>query len=102
MPISLTIEADSSYSLAGEARYPRAERFYFKPLNETFKVYSKPFRISQDIIVSVSPDIRARAKAPGATVVVKGKVSYQACDDAVCYLPVDVPVSWTIALAPLK
>jgi peroxiredoxin len=102
MPISLKIEPDPSYTVAGEARYPRPETFFFKPLKETFKVYSKPFRISQDVVVSPSPDVRARAKTLDATIVVKGTVSYQACDDAVCYLPVDVPVSWTVALTPLK
>lgn len=102
MPISMTITPDPSYNTAGEARYPQPETFFFKPLKETFKVYSKPFRIAQDIVVAVSPDIRARAKTPGATLVVKGTVSYQACDDAVCYLPVEVPVSWTVALTPLK
>ncbi|MGH9314045.1 MAG: protein-disulfide reductase DsbD domain-containing protein [Vicinamibacterales bacterium] len=98
MPISLTLEADPMYHRAGHPRYPKPEIFFFRPLNERFKVYSKPFRIAQDVVVSTD----ARGNTPGASVVVKGKVSYQACDDAVCYLPVDVPVAWTVRLRSLK
>ena len=42
--------------------------------------------------------------APGATVTLAGTLRYQACDDAICYLPKSVPVSWTIKIdaAPMK
>jgi hypothetical protein len=102
IPISLALETDSLYRPAGDARYPKPEVLFFKPLNERFKVYSKPFRIAQDVVVPYSQETRGLAKASAATLVVKGKVHYQACDDAVCYLPVDVPVSWTIRLIGLK
>jgi hypothetical protein len=32
----------------------------------------------------------------GETIVVAGKVTYQACDDRVCYPPESAPVSWTV------
>ena len=56
-------------------------------MNETQLVYSKPFRIVEDLtltgpIVTVSP------------LVVKGSLRYQACDDRVCYLPQTVPLTW--------
>jgi hypothetical protein len=96
MPISLTLETDSAYRRAGDPRYPKPEILFFKPLNERFKVYSRPFRIAQDIIVS--PDAGANQES----LVVRGKVSYQACDDLVCYLPVDVPVVWTLRFTAPK
>ena len=71
---------------------------FFKPLNERFKVYSAPFRITQDVVRAQTPASRASAGTTGATLVVKGKVAYQACDDLICYLPVEAPVSWTIRL----
>ena len=96
MPISLTLETDPGYRRAGDPRYPKPETLFFKPLNERFKVYSRPFRITQDIIVSPDPGANLES------LVVKGKVSYQACDDLVCYLPVDVPVTWTLRLKAPK
>jgi peroxiredoxin len=102
MPITLTVERDPSYTVAEDPRYPKPEIYFFKPLNERFKVYSKPFRIAQDVVVSLSQDVRSRAKTPGASIAVKGQVEYQACDDAVCYLPVEAPVEWTVRLTPLK
>jgi hypothetical protein len=94
MPISLTLESAPAYKPAGDPRYPKPETLFFKPLNVRFKVYSRPFRIAQDIIVA--PESRTRR--PEESLVVRGKVSYQACDDLVCYLPVDVPVAWTLRI----
>jgi DsbC/DsbD-like thiol-disulfide interchange protein len=98
IPISLKLEAAPAYRPAGEPQYPKPETLFFKPLNERFKVYSQPFRITQDIIVSPGP----RASGPHESVVVNGKVTYQACDDLVCYLPVDVPVTWTLKVTAPK
>jgi hypothetical protein len=98
MPISLTLETNPAYRPAGQAQYPKPEILFFKPLNERFKVYSRPFRITQDIIVSAPQ----RASASDEFLVVRGKVSYQACDDLVCYLPVDVPVTWTLRVTTPK
>jgi hypothetical protein len=33
---------------------------------------------------------------PGTTIDLTGTVSYQACDDKVCFVPASVPVSWTV------
>jgi hypothetical protein len=101
IPIKLTLDPDPAYTIAGEARYPKPGIYFFKPLNERFKVYSRPFRIGQDVVVSPSQEVRARAKMPDATLTVKGTLSYQACDDEVCYLPVEAPVSWTLKLKTL-
>jgi hypothetical protein len=65
-------------------------------MNEHFKVYSAPFGITQDVILAEAP--ARRAGAADTTLVVKGKVAYQACDDLICYLPVEATVSWTLRL----
>jgi Disulphide bond corrector protein DsbC len=98
MPISLAIDPNPAYRTAGDPQYPKPEILFFKPLNERFKVYSRPFRITQDIILSTP----ARTNASDEPLVVRGKVSYQACDDLVCYLPVDVPVTWTLRVTGPK
>ena len=88
IPIALKIDAAPSFRLQ-PIQYPAGESFFFAPLNETQRVYSKPFRIEQPIIVG--------RDAP-ASLVVKGTIRYQACDDAICYLPQTIPVTWKVAV----
>ena len=85
--ITLTLHPDPAFT-AAKAKYPAGEKLFMKILNETQLVYSKPFRITQDIRF-----VKARAGAPRT---IKGTLRYQACDDKICYLPQNVPVSWTI------
>ena len=89
MPIALTLTPDAAYRPL-KARYPAAEKFFFEPLNETQRVYSKPFRIAQPVVL---------AKDASGDVTITGTVKYQACDDAICYVPQNVPVTWTVRLA---
>ena len=86
---------------ARKALYPKASNYFFAPLNETFKVYAKPFRIRQDVVLANSAAIRRRAAA-GEPLAVTGILRYQACDDEVCYRPQEIKVSWTLALKAQK
>jgi DsbC/DsbD-like thiol-disulfide interchange protein len=88
IPISVKLNAHPAIK-AGKLAYPRSE--IVSIADEKVPVFQKPFRLTQDVTVDKS------AKA-GATVVVAGTVSYQACDDKVCYPPESAPVSWTIAV----
>lgn len=97
IPISLTIEKTAAVK-AQPAVFPKAEQYYFKALEETQLVYSKPFQIVQDVTIASTPALGNRARTPGATLVVKGTLEYQACDESVCYRPVSVPVTWTLRL----
>lgn len=89
IPIELKIETASGFR-AQAIKYPASEQFYFEPLKETQRVYSKPFRITQPITVAQN--------AAASTLTVKGTVRYQACDDAICYLPQTIAVSWKVAV----
>lgn len=84
IPISLTMAHDARLVFRA-TRLPRAEKYFFKPLEKIQLVYSKPFRIVQE--VSVTPGT--------AAVTLTGTLRYQACDDAMCYMPVSVPLTWT-------
>ena len=97
IPISLTLDPDTSFK-AHPVVFPKAERFYFQALDETQPVFSKPFRITQDITLAATAS--ARARAAGGTLSVKGTLRYQACDDAVCYRPETVAVTWHLTLKP--
>jgi hypothetical protein len=91
--IALTLDADPAFT-AGKAKYPAGEKIQIQVLNETQLVYAKPFRIVQDLALRPRP-----GQAPASTVTVRGTLRYQACDDRICYLPVTVPLAWTIRLA---
>jgi DsbC/DsbD-like thiol-disulfide interchange protein len=100
IPISLKLEPDPAFT-APKAKFPAGEKFFMKALNETQLVYAKPFRITQELKLAESPELTARA-ADGRPLTVKGTVRYQACDDAICYLPATVPVEWSIKLSPAR
>ncbi len=97
IPISLAVGKSADY-VAGPAAFPPAETLYFKPLDETQLVYSKPFRIVQDVTIARTPALRSRARTPGASMTIGGTIRYQACDDSLCYPPRNVPVAWTVSL----
>ena len=100
IPISLSLTRHEGIEVH-QAKFPRAEKYFFEPLDETQLVYSKPFRITQDVTLALTPAMRERASAPGATLTISGTLRYQACDDKVCYMPQELRVSWTIGLTPL-
>jgi hypothetical protein len=96
IPVSLSIVADPAIAVTA-ARFPAAELLP-DPLDEPQLVYSKPFRIVQDVTIAATPALRTRARTPGAVVTINGTLRYQACDDTICYVPVNVPVAWTVPL----
>jgi hypothetical protein len=98
IPVSLTL--DPGEFTPHPAQFPRPQKYVFKPLDETQLVFSTPFRIVQDITIALTPAVRERARASGS-ITVTGTLRYQACDDAICYMPQSVPVTWTIGLKPL-
>lgn len=98
IPVMLVL-ASSPDIRPGTVRYPASETYFFAPLKETQRVYSNPFEIVQDVTIIDTRVVRQRASA-GVPMTIAGRVRYQACDDTICYLPQDVPVTWTIVLEP--
>jgi hypothetical protein len=74
--------------------YPPSEIYDFKELNEKVEVYSKPFKLVQDITVLDTPAAKKALAAKPLTLT--GRLEYQACDDKVCYAPTKVPVSFEL------
>ena len=79
-----------------EVVYPPSRPYRFEPLDETVPVYEEPFQLVQDVTIPMSREIEALGAEPGATVTLEGTLEYQACDHAVCYVPVEVPLSWEL------
>src|SRR5689334_8691650 len=88
LPVVLELSSPAGIR-AGKLTYPPSQDWYFEPLKEHVPVYQAPFRLTQDITIS------ANAKS-GQSLTVQGVFKYQACDDTICYNPVNAPVSWTI------
>ena len=86
IPVALTI-APAAGLTPGQVTLPKPEKYYFAPLDETQFVYSKPFRIALDVTL---------AAAAADPVTITGTLRYQACDDAICYLPQSVAVEWKV------
>jgi hypothetical protein len=80
-----------------EAKYPPSEIYFFKPLNERVPTYQKPFTLTQQVVLDASArDMVAKQ----GSLTIGGVLTYQACDDRLCYDPVTLPLSWTVALKP--
>jgi DsbC/DsbD-like thiol-disulfide interchange protein len=91
--IAVTVKLDGHASIkAAGLQFPKPEQREVKELGATQLVYSKPFRIVQDITLAKS------ASAAAGPLTVKGAVKYQACDDSICYAPITVPVTWTLTV----
>ena len=89
--IAVTLDRNPALK-PSKAVYPKPSIFVFKPLNEQVLVYSDPFKLSMTVGVGTIPRRTARLR-------ITGTLSYQACDDRVCYLPESVPLEWNLAVA---
>jgi len=98
-PIGLSVQPQPGL-LVRAAQYPPSEDYHFKPLNEHVKVYQRPFRIVQDIVIDSSPQAEAALKSV-TSLTIKGTLNYQACDDRVCFTPQTVPLTWSVTLRQL-
>lgn len=78
-------------------QYPESEIYHFEPLDEYVPVYQDRFTLLQEIVMDASEEAEA-AMAELDALTLSGTLEYQACDDAICFLPVSVPVSFTLDL----
>lgn len=75
--------------------YPDSEIYYFAPLDEHVPVFQESFTLLQEVVMAGSAETEA-ALAEMDTITLSGFLNYQACDDAICYLPQSVPVSFVL------
>ena len=76
--------------------YPPSEIYHFKELDEKVETYGHPFKLVQDITVLATAAAK-KALAAGP-VRLSGQLTYQACDDKVCYAPSKVPVNFALTV----
>lgn len=99
LPVQLKIEAQPGL-VVREAQWPRAEDYYFKPLDEHVPVFQRPFRIVQDVMLDPSREASSVLRGL-ASMTIRGTLAYQACDDRVCFPPQSIPLTWTVAVKGL-
>jgi peroxiredoxin len=97
--IALSIDPQA-FVVAPAAQFSMPENYYFRPLNERVLVYQRPFRIVQDVVIDASQQAQTALKDTAA-LTITGTLSYQACDDKICFTPQAVPLAWTVALRQL-
>jgi hypothetical protein len=97
--VRLSVEPQS-WLRANDTRYPASEIYHFTPLDERVEVYSKPFRLVQDVTILATPEAQ-KSLAAMTSVTIAGALEYQACDDRICYNPARVPFSVTVAVKAL-
>jgi peroxiredoxin len=90
----------AQYIRALAPAYPPSEVYFFKPLNERVPTYQKPFTITQQIVLDGSAATRT-ALANQTAITIGGALTYQACDDRLCYDPITLPLSWSVNLKPI-
>ncbi len=83
VPFTMKVEPLAAVT-PGKVTYPAAETYVFPPTGETSRVYMKPFRAAQAIVLG--PEARKTLAAEGRLNGV-ATLRYQACDDTVCYRP---------------
>jgi peroxiredoxin len=81
-------------------KYPASEIYNFKPLKERVPVYQNPFTLVQEVLVEGTREAQAAFRGKDELILV-GALEYQACDDAICYTPTSIPLTWTLKFRPL-
>jgi DsbC/DsbD-like thiol-disulfide interchange protein len=89
-PLKLVVTPQANVT-AGKVKYPEPEMSISAGTTSAVPVYRKPFRLAQPITVAGS------AKT-GDVVTVTGVITYQACDDRVCYPAASLPVTWAVTV----
>ena len=81
-------------------QFPASEIYYFEPLDERVPVYQGPFTLLQELVIEGTREA-ARALRQLDALTLSGTFDFQACDDEVCFVPVSVPISFTLDLDAL-
>ena len=96
--IGLTL-ADNPPVRFEPVEYPPSAIYHFEPLDERVPVYQEPFTLVRQVVVGATRE--AEEALRGVDVLtLTGWLDSQACDDAICYDPTSVPLSWTVTVAP--
>ena len=94
-PVSVAV-ADEPYLRTHETSFPESEVMLLPAIGEAVPVYHGRVRILQD--VTLSPRLPGYDKDETVELEIPATISYQACDDTVCYVPEKVPITFKLQL----
>lgn len=100
IPISWTTP-DSPAWKAEAVQFPAAKTLRLEAIQETVPVFEKKFRLTREITLADDKAVRPLVDSAG-NLTIESSLRYQACDDRLCYIPVTVPLKWTIPFEALE
>lgn len=90
LPVALAVSPAPAVT-PGKVSYPKPDVATAQGSIGDVPAYSKPFRLALPVTV-------AKSARPGERLSVSGVVTYQACDERLCYPSSAAPVTWSIAV----
>ena len=90
-PVSLVLVKRGGVTAGVPSYPPPSAPLSLKTAVVDAPAYYGKFRITQPITI-------AKSAKSGESMVVEGRVNYQACDDRLCYPVTSEPVSWTLTV----
>ncbi len=90
VPVALAVAPQASMML-GKVVYPKPDVATAQGSIGNVPAYGKPFRIALPVTV-------AKSAHAGDRLTMSGVVTYQACDDRLCYPSSTAPVTWSIVV----
>ena len=97
IPIEWRIEESKGFQQHPIA-FPASRMLHMKAIKETVPVFENRIWLTRDI--TVAPQNVVTPLLADGQLKIKGSLRYQACDDKICYTPVDVPLEWTLRVVP--
>jgi len=85
---------------ASPPQWPASKNIHLKVINETLPVYKDGFVVTRDVVLAQQKELATTAGA-GKEMTLEGTFRYQACDDKVCYPPVNIPLKWNLRVGEL-
>ncbi len=83
--------AENPLLITHETEFPEAEILHLPAIDERVPVFHHKVRIRKDVTIS--------ARARQEEITIGGSFKYQACDDTICYLPIEVPFDFVVELS---
>ncbi len=90
-PVALNIDSHPAVTLR-PTEFPESEVLYLEAIDERVPVYHDTVRLTRDFVLGDTTD---------AQIELTGSLAYQACNDEICFLPTEVPVSFTLNVGSL-
>ncbi len=78
-----------------EVEYPESHLLHLPVIDEIVPVYEGKFQLLRDIMIGQPNEVRHLLDNENKFTI-RGTLKYQACDDKMCYLPIDIPLEWTL------